>query len=136
MGFMHIPTHSHAPTPNDVHRVGITACILLLAIGASGIQAQDADAPDCTRTAATTPELAHCYHQQYKKADSVRTAVYNDVMTTLKEEERNAKGNFDEVTSRQIETLRAAKRAWTDYRGKHCQAVYATYGRGTGRGYA
>lgn len=108
----------------------LMVCILLSTIGPTVVQAQNADAEDCGR-AGSTLDIASCYKQKYEKADSVLNAVYGDIMTDLEKQKEEAEGDYKTIMSKKIETLRTAERAWIDYREKHCEAVVASYGKGS-----
>jgi len=75
----------------------------------------------------TQQEMNQCSGEQYRKADAQLNSVYTKLVHLMEkdlseDQQRNdlQQKNFDEMA---IQKLRAAEKAWIQYRNLHCDAA-------------
>jgi uncharacterized protein YecT (DUF1311 family) len=110
--------------------------ILSLATTISGRQALKTSDPQRACDAAKSQtELKQCAGEQYHKADARLNAVYHKALEILQKDLADAQQHPDpnqvEYSQQAIEKLRAAERAWLQYRNLHCEAARHQYEGGS-----
>lgn len=100
--------------------------------------AQQAFPPDVQRAcngAKNLMELNQCAGEQYRKADGRLNAAYNKALEMMQKELTVAQERKDSDWTRYFEQsiakLRAAQRAWSQYRDLHCEAARHQYEGGS-----
>jgi uncharacterized protein YecT (DUF1311 family) len=92
-------------------------------------------ATDTEDSQPTTAQLVDCGTKEYREADVRLNAAYTKVIADMKEDlDRAEKEHSREQQSydqRGIRNLRAAERAWIQYRDLHCSAAKQRYEGGT-----
>jgi len=82
-------------------------------------------------------ELNQCSGEQYHKADQRLNTVYNNVLRFMQKDlaEAQQENNADDIKFSRlaIEKLKAAEKAWIQYRDLHCDAARHEVGGGSMR---
>jgi uncharacterized protein YecT (DUF1311 family) len=93
------------------------------------------DAHQACDEAKSQMELNQCAGEQYKKADERLNAVYRRALEFMQKDlaEARERKDADQVKYNQlaIEKLKAAERAWVQYRDLHCEAARHQYEGGS-----
>jgi len=86
-------------------------------------------------TAQSQMELNQCAGEQYKKADARLNTIYRNVLNMMEKDLADAKDHkdTDQVRYEQaaIDKLKAAEKAWIQYRDLHCEAARHQYEGGS-----
>jgi uncharacterized protein YecT (DUF1311 family) len=90
---------------------------------------------DTEDSQATTAQLLDCGTKEYREADVRLNTAYTKVIDDMKEDldtaEKEHNKDQQSYDQRGIRNLRAAERAWIQYRDLHCSAVKQRYEGGT-----
>jgi uncharacterized protein YecT (DUF1311 family) len=82
-------------------------------------------------------EMNQCSGEQYKKADARLNVVYRKALTLLTTDLDKARNRNDNDETKHVEIsiqkLKAAERAWIQYRDLHCDAAGHEYEGGSMR---
>ncbi len=85
------------------------ACSLAWCVVASAVFAAPPLAADPCKNPQTQAEMNTCANMRFAAADAALNAAYQSLMTVVPDEAKDS--------------LRAAQRAWLDYRDKHCECA-------------
>jgi uncharacterized protein YecT (DUF1311 family) len=109
---------------------------LLTITAASAQQTQKANDPEqaCTDSMSQM-ELDQCAGQQYRKADARLNAIYHKAVDFMHADLADAQNEKDadqiKYVQQAIDKLKAAERAWIQYRDLHCEAARHQYEGGS-----
>jgi uncharacterized protein YecT (DUF1311 family) len=109
---------------------------LLTITAASAQQTQKANDPEqaCTDSM-NQMELDQCAGQQYRKADARLNAIYHKAVDFMHADLADAQNEKDadqiKYVQQAIDKLKAAERAWIQYRDLHCEAARHQYEGGS-----
>jgi uncharacterized protein YecT (DUF1311 family) len=104
------------------------AIVLLSAPTLLGRQTQKSNYPDhACDDAKSQSELTQCAGEQYHKADARLNSIYRKALETMLKDLSDAQDHKDpdliNYSQQAIEKLKAAERAWIQYRDLHCEAA-------------
>ena len=107
----------------------LASVILLAATVVSAQQGQKSDvAQHACDQAQTQAEMTQCAGEQYHKADTRLNAIYRKLLDSMQKDlsqAQSAPKDADLVkhSEEAIEKLKAAEKAWIQYRDLHCEAA-------------
>jgi uncharacterized protein YecT (DUF1311 family) len=101
-----------------MQRMATVVVVALFVVASSGL-AQHMNAPNAPcRNVAVTVDVANCFSEEGKKADTEMNRLYQSILKGLEPEDASR--------------LRDAQRQWLHYRDANCNAEKGLYGSGTG----
>jgi uncharacterized protein YecT (DUF1311 family) len=110
----------------------LASTILVSATMVFAQQSEKSDDPQHACNSATSQmELNQCAGEQYHKADARLNAIYRKALEIMQKNLADAQEQRDaqliKSSQQSIEKLKAAERAWIQYRDLHCDAAGQQY---------